>query len=92
MTDTLAHPPAYPSRAQLAYELSMAESTVDEMVKRGVIPGPLKLSTGCVRWCWDDVVTALASLKANPGGAAAQDAYTRGAQNVHKIEGRRDAS
>lgn len=87
-----ARPPAYPSRAQLAYELDMAESTVDEMVKRGVLPGPIKLSTGCVRWVWADVVTALASLKASPGGTPAQDAYTRGAQNVHKIEGRRDAS
>ncbi len=87
-------PPAYPSRAQLAFELDMAESTVDEMVKRGVLPPPVKLSTGCVRWVWADVVIALASLKPSPDPASSDspDPYIRGAKNVHKIEGRRDAS
>ena len=56
-------PAPYPSRRSLAQALDMAESTVDEMVRRGVLPPPIKLSTGCVRWCWADVETALASLK-----------------------------
>lgn len=91
--------PAYPSKARLAHELDMAESTVDEMVKRGVIPGPTKLSTGCARWCWADVVRALASLKdgAIPPKEGEEpppspDPYVRGAKNVTKIsEGRRGA-
>lgn len=88
--------PAYPSKARLAAELDMAESTVDEMVKRGILPAPVRLSTGCIRWCWADVVTALASLKdgAAPGNSGAPvDPFLRGVKHVHKIaEGRRDAS
>lgn len=87
-------PPAYPSRATMAALIDVSETTVDEMVRRGVIPGPLKLSPGCVRWCWADVVNALASLKDTPStGKPAQsgDPYTRGAKNVHQIqEGRRE--
>ena len=33
-------PPAYLSRSTLAAELDCAESTVDEMAKRGVLPLP----------------------------------------------------
>jgi predicted DNA-binding transcriptional regulator AlpA len=94
--------PAYPSKARLAAELDMAESTVDEMVRRGVLPGPMKLSTGCVRWCWTDVVTAMASLKdgaiqAEDGRPApSSDPYIAGAQNVitpiKPREGQRGAS
>ena len=51
-------PAPYLSRASLAEALDMAESTVDEMVKRGILPAPIKLSTGCVRYCWAEVETA----------------------------------
>jgi predicted DNA-binding transcriptional regulator AlpA len=56
-------PPAYPSKATLAHELDCAESTVDELVRRGILPKPLKLSGGVVRWNWDEVKLALGSLK-----------------------------
>jgi hypothetical protein len=70
------------------------ESTVDDMVKRGILPQPIRLSTGCVRWCWADVETALASLKdSREGPESAGDPYLRGTRNVAKIpEGRRGAS
>lgn len=90
--------PAYPSKARLAVELDCAESTVDDMVKRGILPPPVRLSTGCVRWCWADVVTALASLKdaqqtAAPGTGKGTDPYLRGVRNVAQIsEGRRGTS
>jgi predicted DNA-binding transcriptional regulator AlpA len=86
--------PAYVSRKRLAEELDICETTVDEMVRRGVIPRPLPLSTGCIRWCWADVETALASLKPVQGAAVAPgDPYIQGARNVRQItEGRRDAS
>jgi predicted DNA-binding transcriptional regulator AlpA len=29
--------------------MNLAESTVDVMVRRGVLPKPVKLSAGCVR-------------------------------------------
>jgi predicted DNA-binding transcriptional regulator AlpA len=91
----IAAPAPYPSRRSLAQALDMAESTVDEMVKRGVLPPPIKLSTGCVRWCWADVENALASLKdsAKTDTGAPVDPYIRGAQNVSTLsKGRCSAS
>jgi predicted DNA-binding transcriptional regulator AlpA len=90
-------PAPYPSRRSLAEALDMAESTIDEMVKRGVLPPPIKLSTGCVRWCWADIETALASLKDGAkvidGDAPSADPYIRGAHNVSKLsEGSRGVS
>lgn len=84
-------PPAYPSRATLAQELDCAESTVDEMVRRGVLPKPLRLSNGCVRWCWSDVEGALASLKAGPNPEST-DPYVIGAHNVAAKRAKDDGS
>lgn len=76
-----ARPPAYPSKGTLAAELEVSESTIDEMVKRGVLPRPLKLSSGCVRWCWADVELALAALKHGPDSAPS-DPFLTGVRNV----------
>lgn len=84
--------PLYMNKRTLAEALDCSESTVDEMVRRGVLPRPVKLSAGCVRWCWRDVDNALASLK-DGADASAADPYAVGASNVTKIaEGRRGAS
>jgi predicted DNA-binding transcriptional regulator AlpA len=61
-------PPAYPSKASLAHELDCAESTIDTLVERGILPKPVRLTAGCVRWVWEDVVLALASLREGTGG------------------------
>lgn len=77
--------PAYLSRASLAHEIDCAESTIDEMVKRGVLPRPIKLSAGCVRWSWEAVVIALASLKDSAPGSSGimpSDPFMRGALHV----------
>jgi predicted DNA-binding transcriptional regulator AlpA len=50
------------SRKELSWELSISESTVDELVRRGVIPPPVKLTPGCVRWWWPAVESAIASI------------------------------
>jgi predicted DNA-binding transcriptional regulator AlpA len=50
------------SRKELAWELSCSESTVDELVRRKVIPKPVKLTPGCVRWWWNAVQERLAAL------------------------------
>lgn len=81
-------PASYLSRSALAAELDIAESTVDAMVQRGVLPRPVRLSAGCVRWCWKDVETALASLKEGADHAAA-DPFLAGAANVTKIAEKR---
>lgn len=51
-------PPAYVSKATLAAELDMSESTVDSYVQRGLLPKPLKYGSS-VRWKWADVTAFL---------------------------------
>jgi hypothetical protein len=52
--------PPYVSRAELAYELSISETSVDEMVRRGVLPAPITQSSRGPRWSWRAVEKALA--------------------------------
>jgi predicted DNA-binding transcriptional regulator AlpA len=83
--------PAYPSRATLAIELDCSESTIDDMVRRGVLPRPIRLSTGCVRFCWADVEMALQSRK--DGAAETAGESQTGVRNAREApEGRRHAS
>lgn len=92
MTRALAHrPPSFMSRKELAWELSISESTVDELVRRGVIPPATKLTPGCVRWSWTAVESALASLSATKDDG---DPFMVGARNAVKTatEGRRGSA
>jgi len=73
-------PPAYLSRASLARELDCSESTIDEMVRRGVIPPAMRLSSGCVRWRWADVDLALKGYA--PGNDSEGDPISRGIRNA----------
>lgn len=59
MTDVIA----YPSKATLARQLDCSESTIEEWVRRGVLPPPVRFPTGTVRWDWSEVQTAINSLK-----------------------------
>ncbi|WP_207803123.1 helix-turn-helix transcriptional regulator [Rhodopseudomonas palustris] len=59
----------------------MSETTVYEMVRRGVLPQPIKLSSGCVRWCWADVQMALGSLSGCKTSDAV-DPFLMGARNA----------
>lgn len=76
-----ARPPSYVSVRSLARELDVSETTVSEMVRRGVLPPPLRLSSGCVRWCWADVERALGALS---GGRfpADEDPFLRGVRDA----------
>ncbi|PZA12744.1 transcriptional regulator [Rhodopseudomonas palustris] len=76
-----SRPPAYLSCASLARELDVSETTVYEMVRRGVLPQPIKLSSGCVRWCWADVQMALGSLSGCKTSDAV-DPFLMGARNA----------
>jgi hypothetical protein len=87
------NPPSYVSCATLAWELDVCESTVRDLVRRSVIPQPLTLSTGCVRWIWADVVVALAGLR--PGSdTSGIDPFLAGARNAatQAQKGGRDAA
>ena len=79
---SVVRPPSYLSCASLARELDMSETTVRDMVERGVLPKPVRLSSGCVRWCWDDVQMALAGSAATAGALSSSDPYMAGAKNV----------
>lgn len=84
-------PPSFMSRKELAWELSISESTIDELVRRGVIPHAVKLTPGCVRWSWTAVETALASLAGSPDDG---DPFMQGVRHAVKAqtEGQRRAS
>lgn len=69
-------PPSYVSKATLAAELDISESTVDSYVRRGLLPKPFQWG-GSVRWCWADVA---ASLAAQSGGE--DDQFMAGLSNV----------
>jgi predicted DNA-binding transcriptional regulator AlpA len=69
-----AVPSPYLSKASLARALEISESTVDELVRRGVLPRPARLSSGCVRWRWEMVDYALASMIPGSNAAAQDDA------------------
>lgn len=85
-------PKACLTRAELADELSIAESTVNEFVRRGVLPKPVYLSSGCVRWRWSSVDAALAAREGVtqdvPGTDA--DAGTRRAIEAAKGRARKE--
>jgi predicted DNA-binding transcriptional regulator AlpA len=94
----LNHPPAFIGRKTLAAELDIAESTVDDFVDRGILPPPIKLSSGCVRWKWCDVEAAIDAKHVDQIQAPV-DPYLAGAANVtaassitNITEGRRRAS
>jgi predicted DNA-binding transcriptional regulator AlpA len=82
--------PAYMNAARLAEELCVSESTVSELARRGVIPPPSELSSGCIRWRWADVDAALA-LRRRGGNGEPVDDLMAGAINAAKAakEGRR---
>jgi predicted DNA-binding transcriptional regulator AlpA len=75
-------PPPYPTKATLAALLDCSESTVDEWVRRGIIPRPIKLPTGGVRWRWEDVDLALKGYAAGTGG---EDPISRGIRNAAQV-------
>ena len=55
-----SEPLPYVSRAELAAELSILETSVDEMVRRGVLPRPSAQTPAGSFWSWSLVEQALA--------------------------------
>jgi predicted DNA-binding transcriptional regulator AlpA len=82
MAVQIDRPPSYLSCASLARELEVSETTVYEMVRRGVLPQPVKLSSGTVRWSWADVQMALGSLSAGRASEAVSDPYLARARDA----------
>ena len=51
-------PPDYVSAQTLAYRLDCSRSTVDDYVRRGLLPRPISVGT-LQRWRWSDIETWL---------------------------------
>ncbi|MFQ8432506.1 helix-turn-helix transcriptional regulator [Amaricoccus sp. W119] len=69
-------PPSFVSKATLAAELDMSESTVDAYVQRGLLPKPIRFGSS-VRWTWAEVMACLGSRS---GGE--DDPFMTGVDNV----------
>jgi predicted DNA-binding transcriptional regulator AlpA len=76
----LHHPPAYPSCKTLAAELDISESTVDSYVKQGILPPPIKVTKGCVRWDWEEVKMWIGAKRVDHQDN--NDPFMRGVENV----------
>lgn len=70
-------PPSYVSKATLAAELDISESTVDALVQRGTLPRPIRIG-GSVRWSWAQVDASLRASDAPPEA----DPFLKGIANV----------
>lgn len=55
---------SYLSRRALAAELMISESALDDYVRRGLLPPPIRISPGCLRWRWETVDDILRSGEA----------------------------
>ncbi len=71
-------PPSYVSRSRLAIELDIGESTVDDYVRRGLLPRPVRIG-GAVRWSWSQVQ---ALLEADTSSGVTIDPFMEGVKNV----------
>lgn len=69
-------PPSYVSKATLAAELDISETTVDSWVDRGFLPKPIKRG-GSVRWCWAEVCSFMSSMS-----SVETDPFMAGVNNV----------
>lgn len=85
----MTEPNPYVSKASLAQALEISESTVDEMVRRGVLPRPVRLSSGCVRWRWQSVDMALASMESGGDAAQPTDVMTGVQRAIEAAKGQR---
>ncbi|WP_194285873.1 AlpA family transcriptional regulator [Brucella sp. 2280] len=71
-------PPSYLSKTRLATELDISETTVDDYVRRGLLPKPVRLG-GSVRWSW---IQVQALLEAHAPNAQSGDAFMDRVNNV----------
>ena len=82
------YPPDYVSAETLGYRLDTSRSTIDDWVKRGLLPQPQTVGT-MQRWRWSDVEACIHAANhslavASGNGFADEDAdpFSQGAQNV----------
>ena len=79
MTRLLTIEPEYVSKKTLAVLLDMGERTIDDYVKRRILPSPVNIGN-CVRWHWPSVKDTLANITGTDLNEP--DAFDRGVERV----------
>lgn len=74
-------PPDYVSAQTLAYRLDCSRSTVDDYVRRGLLPGPIRVG-GMQRWRWSDIETWIAQSEGQGRDKEENDPYIRGVDRL----------
>ena len=69
--------PDYVSIETLAYRLDYSRSTIDDYVRRGLLPKPLTVGTG-PRWRWVDVEAWILSRNGAPMDNSAASGFAEG--------------
>lgn len=75
-------PASYLTKSALASELMISESTVDEYVRRGLLPPPIRISPSCVRWRWATVDEILRSAESRRWSTAEPSLEERTARAI----------
>lgn len=78
-TQGMASPPAYVDKAELQRQICRSETTIDDWVRRGILPQPIRPGGGAPLWRWADVDAALRRWAA---GQESGDPYSVGARNA----------
>jgi predicted DNA-binding transcriptional regulator AlpA len=78
-TPPLTGPPAFVDKAELSRQTCRSETTIDDWVRRGILPQPIRPGGGAPLWRWADVDAAL--MKWAPGQESG-DPYSVGARNA----------
>jgi predicted DNA-binding transcriptional regulator AlpA len=74
-------PPDYVSAQTLAYRLDCSRSTVDDYVRRGLLPGPIRVGR-MQRRRWSDIETWIAQSEAQGRNEVEDDPYIRGVDRL----------
>jgi predicted DNA-binding transcriptional regulator AlpA len=79
-------PPDYVSAETLAYRLDCSRSTIDDYVRRGLLPPPASVGN-LQRWRWSDVEAWIAARSGldragGPINESGKDAYFAGVKRV----------
>lgn len=83
------YPPDFVTADTMAYRLDCSRSTVDDYVRRGLLPKPLTVGAGLPRWYWPEVLefirvqNMVASESASPP-CCDGDKFEEGVQRVRE--------
>lgn len=81
---TIERVPAWVDKARLCFETCLGDTTVDDWVKRGLLPAPVKRGHKLM-WEWSEVSAYLRN-----GGPAAQDSEVSRQEQIRRATERRN--